>query len=84
LFGVRVAIKGDTVVIGSPGDGDKSGSVYIFTRSGTIFWTQQLKLTASDAPEFGVSIALSDDTVVVGSAEDKDFSGSAYIFDLTQ
>ena len=50
LFGVRVALSGDTVLIGSRFDddnGDDSGSAYVFTRSG-ITWSQQAKLTASD------------------------------------
>ena len=88
-FGVSVAISGDTLVVGAHGDNDNgtnSGSAYIFTRSGTLAWTQQAKLTASDGAaddEFGGSVAISGDTVVVGAVWNDDNgtdSGSAYIF----
>jgi len=71
-FGYSVAISGDTAVAGAYGDDDGgavSGSAYVFTRSGSV-WTQQAKLTASDAVEynhFGCSVAISGDTIVVGA-----------------
>ncbi|MEX2124868.1 MAG: FG-GAP repeat protein [Woeseia sp.] len=83
-FGGSVAISGDTVVIGAPRDDDAGmdiGSAYVFTRTGTS-WTEQAKLTASDAAEndqLGSSVAVSDDTVVIGSTQDDD-AGSAYVF----
>ncbi|MDP7532172.1 MAG: FG-GAP repeat protein, partial [SAR202 cluster bacterium] len=51
MFGSTVAIDGDTAAIASLGDSDgggMSGSVYVFKRAGTL-WTQEAKLTASDA-----------------------------------
>jgi hypothetical protein len=91
-FGVRVALEGDTAVIPADADdsevnGVDSGSVYVFTRSGTT-WTQQAKLTASDGAAvdlFGYSVALSGDTVLVGARFDDDDidgdnSGSVYVF----
>ncbi len=87
-FGVAVSIYGDTVAIGASGDddaGSSSGSAYIFTRSGSI-WSQQSKLTASDAAandSFGVSISLFGDDVVIGASGNDDAgssSGSAYAF----
>ncbi len=91
-FGVRVALEGDTAVIPADADdsevnGVDSGSVYVFTRSGTT-WTQQAKLTASDGAAvdlFGYSVALSGDTVFVGARFDDDDvngddSGSVYVF----
>jgi len=86
--GHSVAVSGDTVVAGAPNDdhaGDISGSVFVFVRNGTT-WTEQAKLTASDAAEedfFGESVAISGDTVVVGASggdDGGDESGSAYIF----
>ena len=92
LFGYSVALSGDTVLIGARfGDDDvngvDSGSVYVFTRTGTT-WTQQAKLTAADGEagdEFGYSVALSGDTAVItANADDSDVngvdSGSAYVF----
>jgi len=87
-FGGKVALSGDTAVIGAmfqDDKGDNSGSAYVFTRSGTT-WSQQVKLTAADGAEgdaFGQSIALSGDTVVIGAPHDDDKgndAGSVYVF----
>ena len=89
-FGVRVALSGDTAAVPADADdsdvnGVDSGSVYVFTRSGTT-WTQQAKLTASDGAAvdlFGYSVALSGDTVLIGARFDDDAgvdSGSVYVF----
>ena len=88
LFGVSVALDGDTALVGAFGDddnGSNSGSAYVFVRDGTI-WRQQAKLTASDGATndfFGWSVALDGDTAFVGAHEDDDAgseSGSAYMF----
>ena len=55
-----MAIEGDTIVVGASFDDDRSGSAYVFTRTGTA-WTEQAKLTASDAADddfFGASVAI--------------------------
>ena len=47
-FGRRIALSGDTALVGASRDDDvpfNSGSAYVFVRSGTS-WTQQAKLTA--------------------------------------
>src|SRR5436190_7698821 len=70
-FGYSVAISGDTIVVGAFNDDSplsNAGSAYVFVRSGTT-WTQQQKLTASDAAadqEFGNAVAINGDTVFVG------------------
>ena len=84
-FGRSVAIDGDTAVVSASEDDSRSGSVYVFTRTGTT-WTQQAKLRAEDAAagdHFGIAVAISGDTVVIGAYEDDDAgnrSGSAYVF----
>jgi len=87
-FGYSVAIHGDTLVIGSYWDddsGSSSGSAYVYARSGTV-WTEQAKLTASDAAggdQFGDCVAMDGDTIIVGAVNDDDKgsgSGSAYIY----
>jgi drug/metabolite transporter superfamily protein YnfA len=88
-FGERVAIDGDTVVVGAPGDnsgsGTSSGAAYIFTRSGTT-WTQQAKITASDPQQydnFGRALAISGSTIVVGAPYEDTGSadaGAVYVF----
>jgi ribonuclease BN (tRNA processing enzyme) len=93
IFGVSVAVSGDTAVVGARGDDDDgpdSGSAYVFTRDAAGTWSEQQKLTASDAAAgdgFGCSVALSGDTVVVGANRSDDFTvslpfdtGSAYVF----
>ena len=50
-FGISVAIDGNTIVVGAYSDinaGIRGGSVYVFTRTGAT-WTEQAKLTATDA-----------------------------------
>ncbi|MEI7658591.1 MAG: immunoglobulin domain-containing protein [Phycisphaerae bacterium] len=87
-FGTSVAIEGDTIVVGAAGDdalapaGADSGSAYVFTRSGSM-WTQQSKLTASDAAPgaaFGQAVGLSGDSVVVGAPQSPSAEGAAYVF----
>jgi uncharacterized repeat protein (TIGR01451 family) len=90
LFGISVALSGDTVVVGAREDdigaNTNQGSAYVFTRSGTV-WSQQAKLSASDGAAgdmFGISVALSGDTAVVGASGDdigaNPNQGSAYVF----
>ena len=63
-FGRSVAIAGDTIVVGADEDdtdnGTKSGSAYVFTRTGTT-WTEQAKLMAGDGmarENFGIRVAI--------------------------
>lgn len=90
IFGISVAIYGDTVVVGAwedtVGAHIKQGSAYIFIRNGTT-WTQQAKITATDGAAnslFGVSVDINGETVIVG-AHYADINGhtdqgAAYIF----
>jgi len=91
LFGLSVAISGDTIVAGAYGDDDKglySGSAYVFTKpaGGWADMTQTAKLTAGDGTaydRFGYSVAVSGNTIVAGAYGDDDkglYSGSAYVF----
>ncbi len=80
-FGAFVAINGDILAVGAPGEdsgnpadpNDNSapdaGAAYVFTRSGAT-WTQRVYLKAANAQAddlFGVSTAVSGDIVVVGA-----------------
>ncbi len=78
FFGKSVALSGNTAFIGAShsGNGDGSGSVYVFTRNGTV-WSQQAKLIANDVvwgDHFGGSMTLSDNIALIGG------SHSAYVF----
>jgi len=90
FFGSSLSISGDYAVIGAYGNNDggtDSGSAYVFHRSGTT-WTQQAKLTASDAvafDNFGKSVSISGDYAVSGAYGNDDGgsnSGSAYVYTL--
>lgn len=87
-FGISVSVDGETALIGADrndDNGTSSGSAYVFVRSGSV-WSQQAKLTASDAAAvdvFGASVSLDGDTALIGAyANDDDGSnsGSAYVF----
>jgi len=80
-FGTSVAVSGNRVVVGAPGDasgGSNTGAAYVFARAGTA-WSQQAHLKASNAAAqavFGRSVALSGDTVAVGAPN----ASAVYIF----
>ncbi len=93
-FGFSVALDSNTVIIGAPSGNNETnianGVVCVFTGSGAS-WTQQTRLTASDARGdewFGTSVDIDGDSVVVGarygfggsSANSPIGSGSAYVF----
>ena len=72
-LGLSVAIDGDTIVAGAPGDkigaNSGQGSAYTFAATGGPDRTQTAKLTASDGTAFdglGGSVAIEGDTIVAG------------------
>jgi len=89
-FGWRVALSGDSALVGVPGadvgNSIDQGTAYVFMRSGGA-WSLQTKLTAADGAagdEFGHDVALDGDIALVGAAGDDVGSsidqGSAYVF----
>ena len=84
-FGNSVAVDGDTMVAGAPGDGNDTGAAYVFVRQSGA-WSRVAKLTAYNGgggDAFGKSVAMDGDTVVVGATGDDDNgsnSGAAYVF----
>lgn len=86
-FGAAVAIAGDTIVVGAPGedgnatgvngvkneDANYSGAAYVFTRSGGV-WTEGAYLKASNTDpddRFGSTVAISGNTIAVGSVHER-------------
>jgi T5SS/PEP-CTERM-associated repeat protein len=71
-FGHAVAMSGELIVIGAPGDDSSapdSGAAYVFVRNGAT-WSQQAYLKASNpgmGARFGTSVAVWGDTLVVGA-----------------
>ncbi len=91
VFGIGLALSGDTAVIGADLDddhGESSGAAYVFARTGGV-WKEQAKLTASDGAAgdiFGVRMALSGDTAMISARRDDDDvrgaeTGAVYVFD---
>jgi hypothetical protein len=82
-FGSSIAIDGNNVVIGAPSDKAKSpGSIYIFSRSGTV-WSQQAKIVPSDLGKrgnFGDSVAIDGTTVIAGDWGNTHIRGAVYVF----
>jgi YHS domain-containing protein len=80
-FGTRVAVSGNTVMIGN---NSSQGAAYVFTCSGALCtWTQQQELTAADGAhgdEFGYSVAVSGHTAIIGAAYKNSYQGAAYMF----
>ena len=83
-FGSSVSVRGSTVVVGEPRDGENgsaSGSAYVFTESGGV-WSQQAKLlpsAGSPHSHFGWSVSIDGDSVLIGERRGG-VSGSAYVF----
>ena len=94
-FGFSVALVGETILIGAPGENEKgslAGAAYLFTRSAEGQWTQRQKLLSEDGAsgdEFGYSVALAEAAAVVGArfarkdTEDPEITlrpGAVYVF----
>ncbi len=81
-FGRRVALSGNTALVGAWYKNDDTGAAYVFVRHAG-HWTQQAKLTAGDGfaeDYFGTSVALSGDTALIGAAGSNNNAGAAYVF----
>jgi hypothetical protein len=89
VFGARMSMSGDTVVIGDADDSHDapwSGSAYVFVKDG-VGWVQQQKLlptTPANDQVFGSSVSIDGDTIVVGAPGERDPTngavGAAYVF----
>jgi hypothetical protein len=86
-FGAALAVDDTTLAVGAPRDddeGESSGSVFLFTRSGSA-WISSGKLTASDGAAndaFGTALALAGGRLLVGAPFRGDVGG-VYAFEGT-
>ncbi|MCH8009736.1 MAG: FG-GAP repeat protein [Chloroflexi bacterium] len=91
LFGISVAISGDTALVGAQSEdagGVGAGAAYVFQRNlgGAGNWGELKKLISSDAEagdRFGNNVAVGGDRVLVGAVvEDAGGTdaGAAYVF----
>lgn len=88
VFGTGIALDGNTLAVGAAWEStsaDRSGAVYIFERTGSI-WVERQKLKASKPSSgayFGANLALEADRLVVGAPNDNrplTRAGTAEIF----
>ena len=87
-FGESVSIDGDNALVagyGNDDNGETSGSMYLFERTGTNSWDSGVKIVSPDgasADSFGTSVSTNGDYALAGASGDDDngsASGSAYI-----
>jgi hypothetical protein len=72
-LGTAVAIDGETIVAGAPGDDNGAGSVYLFARTGAATRTQTDRVTASDrlaGDALGSAVDVDGDVIVAGAPAD--------------
>ncbi len=83
-FGYSVSISGNVALVGAYQNDDagaNSGSAYVYRFDGNT-WTEEQKLTASDAAAgaaFGNSVSMSGDVALIGAFGNA-LTGSAYVF----
>ena len=91
-MGHSASLSGDVAVLGAwqdaPGGMFSVGAVHVFRRAGTA-WTEEQKLTASDAADFrwfGQSVSVSGSVIAVGAYGDQagglSESGGIYLFEF--
>ncbi len=80
FFGQSIALSfdGGTLVIGGPGEVNRTGSAYIFER--TDNWQIPTELAASNAEEldlFGIKVGISNDgnTLIIGAPDEQGVNG---------
>lgn len=84
-FGTSVSLDENYALIGALGNGNASGTAYVFHRNGTD-WIEEEMLFADDGePQdyFGYSVSIDGNFAVIGAFRDDDMgfdSGAAYIF----
>jgi len=76
-FGQAVAVDGDTLLVGAPGN-QGFGSAYLFVRSGPT-WSFAQEFTG-DSHSFGQTVSLSGDTALTGASDVNEGRGAAYVF----
>lgn len=85
IFGWSVALDGNVVAVGAPGDNSDAGSVYVFAKPFGNWqnMNQTAKLTATTSvgvENLGWSVSISGNTVVAGAPGEDSERGAAYVF----
>ncbi|RMH22841.1 MAG: choice-of-anchor B family protein [Gemmatimonadetes bacterium] len=83
-FGRMSARDGDRILIADWANADSRGAVYVFHRGEDGRWSEEAKLTASDAePDdwFGMGLALEGDLALIGVPQKNGNRGAVYVFE---
>jgi FG-GAP repeat len=78
-FGHSLAVSGDTILIGAPGEDSGKGAAVTFSRDSDGIWQERQRLEASDGDagdDFGWDVAVRGNTALVGARG----AGAAYVF----
>lgn len=87
-FGYALALDGDTILIGAPGDDEvamDAGAAYLFKRAGSS-WNEETKLVPTPGGAsgfFGASVAISQTTALVGAWDDGSAKNAGVVFTYT-
>jgi choice-of-anchor B domain-containing protein len=82
-FGNAMAVDGNILLVGAPGQYDGRGAVYLFQRDGAGEWREAGVLSAGDGvpgDSLGGAIALHGDVALVGASRHADGAGAVYTF----
>ena len=82
-FGSSVALAGNWALISAPNQQEGMGAVYAFQRGTDGTWTQQARLTGSDATAgdgFGTTVALEGGMALIGAPQQNNRAGAVYAF----
>ena len=82
-FGRNIVSHGKMVAVAAPGQAERAGAVYVYTRNDDGSYSQAGKLTASDAEggdNFGSSMQFANGTLLVGAPGKTSGTGTVYKF----
>jgi hypothetical protein len=85
-FGFSVAISGNTIVVGAPGDNAFDGRAYVFDATTGSTTSTLVNPSPAAGDQFGSSVGVSGNTAVVGAPTDDTGAtdaGRAYLFNAT-
>jgi hypothetical protein len=85
LFGLSVSISGDSAIAGAAGNPSKTGTAYVYKRTGST-WTEEAKLVGSDSKigeGFAWAVSIDTDLLIAGSPGGNANNGTAYVFART-
>jgi hypothetical protein len=82
-FGIAVALRGKTAVIGAPGSDDNRGAIYVFQEGVAGSWNFEVRIAPRDIPPmscFGSTVAINDQLFAVGAPREELNAGAVYLY----